>query len=124
MRKSRVLLPYFLLLPSLTLMILVFGYPLASGIRLAFYKLYLIRSSIPRFIGWKNFIDVLHDPLFHLSMKNSIYWVGGSIVSHIALGMGTALLMNLRFRGRGIFRGLFLCIFKINVFFMTIFHYF
>jgi len=107
MKKGK-LTPYLLLVPVVGLLILVYAYPLVSAIKLCFYELYLIHSMTPKFIGLRNFSRLWDDEVFRLSMKNSIYWVGGSNLCNIAIAMGFALLANVKFRFRGVVRGTFI----------------
>jgi len=99
---------YMLLLPALSVVALLYLYPLLDAIRLSFFKLYLLRSPTPKFIGIKNFVKLWNNAEFRTSMVNSVYWVVGSNICHVVIGMGLALLMNQRFRFRGFCRGIFL----------------
>jgi len=104
MRRQAV--PYLLLLPVLLLVFSVYGYPLVQGVYLAFHKLYLLRSGEMKFVGWDNFARLLDDPVFRLSMTNSVYWVGGANAGKVAVGLGLALLLNTKIKPRGFLRGL------------------
>lgn len=102
------LTPYLLLAPALGLVVLMYAYPMVSAIGLSFYELYLVRSPISKFVGLRNFSELWGDEVFRLTMKNSVYWVVGSNLGFFVFGMGLALLANLKFRFRGIIRGIFI----------------
>lgn len=99
---------YLLLAPALGIVVLVYLYPLIDAARLSFFKLYLLRSPTPKFVGFGNFRKLLADPIFRTTMINSIYWVVGSNICHFSIGLGLALLMNQVLKFRGLFRGIFL----------------
>ena len=58
-----------------------------------------------RFIGLRNYTDVLQAPLFWKSLTNTIYFVVVGVPLSIAASLGTALLLNSpRARAKGLFR--------------------
>ena len=83
--KKHELTPYLLLAPALGLVVLMYAYPMVSAIRLSFYELYLVRSSISKFVGLRNFSELWGDEVFRLTMKNSVYWVVGSNLGFLFL---------------------------------------
>lgn len=60
----------------------------------------------PRFIGFSNFVAMVHDPLFWTSVYNTLYITVIGVPSSIVLGVLAALLLNQRVRGVGMFRTL------------------
>jgi multiple sugar transport system permease protein len=95
------------LLPAL---IPVFGlllYPLVYVFQLSVQRLVLYRPAENAFIGLENFVTLLqNDPDFWQSVNASVIWVVGSIVPQFILGLILALLLNQRFRGRGLYRAI------------------
>lgn len=73
---------------------------------LSFYEVnlltYLRRSE---FVGWSNYIKLLVNAYFWNSLKITFLFTGGLVAGTYVLGLLTALLVNLRFKGRGIARG-------------------
>lgn len=62
----------------------------------------------PHFRGLSNYITLFtDDPLFVVTLRNTIVFTVGSIVLTIAMGLALALLANQPIRGIGIFRAAF-----------------
>ena len=58
-----------------------------------------------RFIGLRNYVDVLHAPLFWKSLWNTLYFVAVGVPLSIAASLGAALLLNSPLaRAKGMFR--------------------
>jgi multiple sugar transport system permease protein len=70
------------------------------------YSPYLGRAA--RFIGLGNYRAALDDSAFWNALEASAIWVVGSVVPQFLLGLGMALVLNERFRGRGIVRTIIL----------------
>lgn len=88
--------PYLLLLPGL---ILLFGFFLWP----AFYNFILSLKQISMFqlakggewIGLANYVELVQDPLTHLTLRNTIFWLTIMTVGlRLILGMLFALLLN------------------------------
>ena len=92
MRKS---LPYILLAPALIFTMFVLVYPLFQNLINSFMDVSLIESS-DGWVGFKNYLKVLQDDVFWLSFKNTaLYSVLGTVLS-LSLGLGIALLLNMK----------------------------
>jgi ABC-type sugar transport system permease subunit len=92
-----------LLLPSL---VLIFGltiYPLVYSIWVSLLR-YNLRFPETPFIGLGNYRRLLDLPLFWDSVWVTTYFAVASLVIQVPLGIGIALLLNERFRGRGVLR--------------------
>lgn len=63
-------------------------------------------SGLP--LGFGHYADVLGDPATWASVVTSLVYTAGSILPAFALGLALALLLNARFPGRRLFRGLVL----------------
>ncbi|MFD0693170.1 carbohydrate ABC transporter permease [Paenibacillus sp. GCM10027628] len=94
------------LLPALVLILIFTYYPFLQGVVMAFqdYKLFNLRNV--HFVGFRNFADIFKDPNFIMALTNSGYWVFFSLLFQFLLGLTLALLLNKRFRGRGLYQGL------------------
>jgi len=58
-----------------------------------------------RFIGFGNYLDVLHAPLFWKSLLNTVYFVAVGVPLSMAASLGAALLLNSPLaRFKGLFR--------------------
>lgn len=65
-------------------------------------------SGAVRFVGLDNYRAMADsDPLFGQVLFNSLVFTAGLVPLNVALALGLALLLDRRFRGRAVFRGLF-----------------
>ncbi len=78
---------YYLLLPSLFLVLAVVLYPTLWGMVLSFREMRLNRIDLGTgFVGLRHYADLIDDPIFWLSLKNTVIWVVGAVVAELALG--------------------------------------
>ncbi|MBL8130419.1 MAG: sugar ABC transporter permease [Anaerolineae bacterium] len=89
---------YFLIIPSLILIMVVVIYPVISGILMSFQELRLTRPGSNGYIGFEHYIDLVSDRIFLRALQNTVVWVIGGVTSQFLLGLITALALN-----RGIF---------------------
>ena len=104
-RARERLLPYaYLFLPMLVILGLIL-YPILTVFYYSLFDYFPARPYLNGFVGIQNFIDILSDELFAQSLLVSLKWVGTQVPLQLLLGMGLALLLNQKFRGRGLIRG-------------------
>ena len=109
-RLQRSLRPYGYLSPVMLFVpiILVIGY--------SFFDNVLIKPH-PQWVGLQNYIEVLTDPVFLKSMKNTAVFVVCNVVFHLVIGMTLALMVNakcLRPTPKAIFRVIYLLPWMFN----------
>lgn len=101
------------LAPMLAALALVALWPLGRTIWLAMTDASLSGLSGAAFIGLENFwvrygdgpaFGLLADPLWWLSVWNTLVFALGSVAIEVTLGVILALVMNTAFTGRGLFR--------------------
>jgi multiple sugar transport system permease protein len=80
-------------------------YPLIYSLRLSLTDL-TAADSAGRWIGMKNYSDLLSDPQFWNAAQNSFVMVAASIAIQIVLGTALALFFNLQLKGAFIVRGI------------------
>ncbi|MGA2045327.1 MAG: sugar ABC transporter permease [Roseiarcus sp.] len=80
-------------------------YPLIYSLRLSLTDL-TAADSAGRWIGLKNYTDLLSDPQFWNAAQNSFVMVAASIAIQIVLGTALALFFNLQLKGAFIVRGI------------------
>ena len=105
-RGRRWLLPLFLLSPALALLLGIVAYPIARAVWLSFHRLEILRPDLSLNVGFDNYRELLRDPVIRIALQNSIVWVVGVVLFQFLGGLGGALVLNRRFAGRGIIRGL------------------
>jgi multiple sugar transport system permease protein len=80
------------LLPAVGLLMVFLTYPLGLGFWLAFTDTKIGRAGV--FTGLENFISLSQDPIFWLSVFNTIVYTTLATVLKFALGLWLALLLN------------------------------
>jgi len=78
-------------------------YPLGASVLLSFRDVRVIGSD-GGFVGLGNYADVLGSARLWAALGRSLLWVAGNAVLQTLLALGTALLLNQRFRGVGAVR--------------------
>ncbi|PKG21920.1 carbohydrate ABC transporter permease [Niallia nealsonii] len=91
--------PYLYLLPTILLMVILLIIPIYMVIRYSFYDNVILNKN-PEFIGFENFKEILTDQSFIVAVKNTLIFVGGSVIAHMILGMTFAMLLNTKYLGK------------------------
>jgi multiple sugar transport system permease protein len=88
--------------PTIVLLLAINIFPLLWAIRLSFtnYKSNLGKMPI-KFVGLRNYVDILTDSDVWQSMQVTARFVVSSIAVQIVIGFGLALLINRNFRSNG-----------------------
>lgn len=98
-------LPWLMLTPTILLIATFNIYP---TIRSFSYSLYNYMRSKPKkygFIGLENYITILtDDPKFINSLLVSLKWVVIQVSLQVVIGILMAVILNSKFKGRGVFR--------------------
>ena len=100
------LFPYLLLIPSLIPIVVILIYPICETFVISLFKINPMRPDADLFIGLGNYIKLFHEESFFLGLKNSLELTLVTVVGSNLVGLGLALLLNMEFKGRGIFRAL------------------
>lgn len=101
----RKLSPYLFLLPA-AIMTLVFTlYPIMNILYYSFFNYNPLRTAQNGFIGLGNYVELLtKDKVFWNALGVSLKWVFLTTSGQFVIGFVLALVLNTRFRGRGIAR--------------------
>jgi multiple sugar transport system permease protein len=105
-RKSKKLLPYWLLSPAVLVTLVIVFLPMVQAVWTSFYDLVLFKPKATAFVGMSNYIKLLHDPVFWAAFWNTCLWIGLTVPLQMGLGLITALLLNKEFPWRGLARAL------------------
>jgi multiple sugar transport system permease protein len=82
---------------------LFFVYPFIYAVYISFFH-WGILGKQPGASGTYNYSKVLHDPIFHTALRNIAEYTVAVVPLEMALGLGLALLVNGKLRGRNFFR--------------------
>jgi multiple sugar transport system permease protein len=88
--------------PGLIVFLIFTVYSIYVSFMLSFHDWDLIGPW--RFVGLENYRQVLQDPEFYESLGHTVYFVIGTVVPTMAVGLGLAVLLNSQIAGLGLFR--------------------
>ncbi|MFQ5821444.1 MAG: carbohydrate ABC transporter permease [Candidatus Heimdallarchaeota archaeon] len=102
-------LAYALIVPTFSIVGIIIFFPLIYNQIISFQNVNLknLAAGAP-FIGLSNYRYVLRDPEFIRVVVRTVVYAISSTVLAVIIGLVAALLMNRKFKGRGIARALFL----------------
>jgi ABC-type sugar transport system permease subunit len=89
---SKRITPYLFLVPSLFFVGLFLIYPAVNTICISFTE--WDGLGVPVWIGLGNFKNMIHDPAFWMAFRNTTFWVVGSLLIPVVLGLIAALLIS------------------------------
>jgi trehalose/maltose transport system permease protein len=102
LRQTR--LAWILVLPTLLVVALVAGYPLAQVFYYSFFKADIAFVEQPKFIGFENYTFLFQDPDFRGALWNTLKFTFWSVSLETILGLAIALVIHSNFKGRGLVR--------------------
>lgn len=80
------------------------AYPVLSSIVYSLCDYSLLTA--PRFVGLGNYLDLLHDDLFFISLKNTAIYALFAVPLHLLAAFSLALFLDANLRGSGVYRTL------------------
>ena len=101
-------LAYLLILPSILLVSLIYFYPVISGFWQSLHNFNRVQPWAYRFIGLDNYLKAFRTHQTWVALRTSVVWTLGCVGGSYLLGLIAALLLNEKFRLRGIYRALLL----------------
>jgi multiple sugar transport system permease protein len=99
---------YLFIAPALIFLAVVVLVPILSTLKLSFEEINF-RSSTTSFVGLENYLRLVGDRNFWLSLNNTFVFALGSTIGHVVLGILFALLLHAKWAGtriRNFVRGL------------------
>lgn len=104
--QGRNLLGFLFLLPAAVFLLVFLTYPLGLGVWLAFTDTRIGRPGV--FTGLENYHSLLDDPVFLLSIFNTILYTVAASILKFALGLWLALVLNEHLPFKAFFRAIVL----------------
>jgi multiple sugar transport system permease protein len=99
-------LAYYMVLPTLLIILAVAFYPVADSIWLSLHQATLTVTG--PFVGFKNYSLMFQDPNFQQALMNTIVFTVASVTIEFVVGFAIALALNRPFKGRGLVRAVVL----------------
>lgn len=121
-KHARLAMPVMLVAPAAFGIVIFYIYPLVWELNVSFTKMNISHFVVPGFlgigtgkndlfIGLTNYVNVFTGPVlkqtgFWQLLLQTIIWTVVNVTFHVVGGIGLALLLNRRIRGRNIYRAL------------------
>jgi len=96
------LIPLVFILPAFIVFLVFSWYPIILGLVMSFQRIY--PDGHGEFIGLKNFMNLLSDPLFLIAWKNTFKFVFWSLIISFFIPVVVSILLNEIRRYRSFFR--------------------
>jgi len=99
LEKKRWVAAYLFIAPIVILFAIFRIYPLFYNFVLTFMKWNVFKSE-GTWVGLKNYINLIHDETFFCALRNTLLYTVIFVPVQITVGLGIALLLNVKFPGR------------------------
>jgi len=96
---------YLFVLPYVIFFLAFVAFPLVFSLILVFHRWNIVTPM--EWVGLKNFVRLIHDPLFLQSVWNTLTFLFIHIPLQLVIALGLALLLNSRIRFRSFFRAIY-----------------
>ncbi|MBT9775821.1 ABC transporter permease subunit [Clostridium sp. MCC353] len=107
-KRNHLWIAWILVLPVILLRGFTTIYPVCATIINSFLDIRLLRSQETPFIGFGNYIKIFRDPKLITSLQFTAVFTFVSMFFHIILGIGLAVLLNVKFKGKRFLRSIVL----------------
>lgn len=97
---------FWLLAPAVIFLILWTQVPLVLTLYYSFQRYILVNPDFRGFIGFENYLSLLSDPTFWISLERTLLLVFSSLAVTVVLGLALGLLFHQPFPGRSLMRTL------------------
>lgn len=87
-------------MPALIVLMMLIAYPVT------YTGILSVTNQQEEFVGLQNFRDVLRPRVTTQALRNTLWWVFGSIFFQVIFGVAAAILLNQNFRGRAVVRSI------------------
>jgi multiple sugar transport system permease protein len=102
---------YWFLAPAMLLIAVFFVVPIIASLALSAtdFDIYAVASPAnTRFVGFRNYAELLQNPLFWTAVGNTLYFVVAGGPLSVAVSLGAALLVNSKLtRAKPLFRAIY-----------------
>lgn len=110
--------PWILLAPFLLLFATFMVYPIVQSVFLSTQQTF--GPAHTRFVGTANYRNVIADPLFWKSVRNTLVFTAASVFIQLPISLGLALMLDRpNLRGRGVLRTIFFAPVLVGVVFVA-----
>jgi len=107
LRAQRLRAAYLFMLPGMTFFLIFYLYPLIQALQISLYEWSIMPGQDSRFVGAANYLRALRDPIFWISMRNTVLYTAVTVPGQMILAMLVALALHAIPRWRVLFRTLY-----------------
>lgn len=104
--STRRLFPYLMISPAVLYLAALLLVPIVLGILTSFFRPHGLLPGFGHFVGLQNYVRLAEDTEFWHSLLVTLEYTVGCLVGAVGVGLGTAVLLNKEFPGRGLARAL------------------
>lgn len=97
-------LPYLLISPIGLLLLAITVYPAVEAVYLSLTNASLLRLARAKFVGARNFVRMMGDPVFLDGLWRTLRWDVAVVGLELLIAVPIALFLNMSFRNRGFVR--------------------
>ena len=109
LQRRQTRLGWLLLVPSLAVVALVAIYPLGKTVYQSFTNQEFLAGLEPtKWVGFDNYHELIHDTIFRDTIVLTIKFTAITVAFEFVLGLIVALVVNSKFKGRGLMRAVML----------------
>lgn len=103
-KSNKMWVAWMLVAPVLILRGFTTIYPIFATFKNSFFDMSLLKGGEAKFIGVQNFIQLFTDEKLVTSIEFTTIFTVASMLLHVILGVGLALMLNIKFKGRKFLR--------------------
>jgi len=104
--ENEKVLGLFLLLPAFAIICFVVLYPMIENFVVSFYNPRAYEPTFSNFVGLNNYAIIFSEEVFWSSLFRTVFYTVSSVALEFVVGLGLALALNTKFKGRSLIRGL------------------
>jgi trehalose/maltose transport system permease protein len=108
LQRRQTRLGWLLLLPALAVVAFVALYPLGKTVYQSFTNQEFLGLTPTKWIGFHNYHQLIHDTIFRDTIVLTIKFTAITVAFEFVLGLIIALVVNSKFKGRGVMRAVML----------------
>lgn len=93
------------LAPAIVLFLIFVFYPIVYNLQASTLRWDGVNEGT--FVGFDNYVRLFKDPVFHVSVRNSLYWIPLTIIPQAVIGFLLAVALDQKLKGSTVYRSLF-----------------
>ncbi len=102
-KSTKWIVPWILILPVVLIRGFTTLYPIIATLKNSLFDIKVL-SGVKKFVGFSNYVNVFKDPKIITSISFTVMFVVISMIFHVVLGVGLALILNMKFKGQRFLR--------------------